>query len=1001
MDPPNVADPSPIRVLCVDDAPGVAELTATMLEEDGEVSATAVTDPVAALERLERDAVDCIVSAHDMASIDGLRLLELVRADQPGLPFVLYTAAGSERLASDATAAGVSEYVRTVETPDGYSLLATRVRAAVERHRAADDGHHVADSVGEDAGNTHRQSRAVLETAPDAIVVSVDGTLVYANHAAVELFDGEPGDLLGVELGALASREGALAALATVESPGRHANPVHRDSETVTTGDGEDRTVELTARRIDWGGDDGVVVVLRDVTDRGRRERGREGRRHQLVDILDAVEAAVFVKDTEGRYLLMNRSCRGLFGLDPDADVVGLTDRELFPPEVAAQFRSDDRQALERGETVVLEETVPTPHGERVHLTRKTPLFDEDGEPYALCAVSTDITERKAQERQLRERIKELSTIHDIIQHFPEGEQPLDAFLRDVVEMLPGTFQRPERTGARITYGTESIQTARFEPDAHCLDGRTETADGTVVTVEVVTLDADTDAGETFLDEERELVQTLTRLVAGYVERREYVTSLERNEAVLTALGDPVYALDADGRFTYLNDALVELTGYDRGELLGEPIAKLLPADDYECGQASVERLVRDGHGETVRVELDMVTVDGERIPTETQIALLPPDEEGRFRGTVGVARDVSERKRHERDRRRQRDFLLRTEELASVGGWEYAFDEGRFEWTNGARELHGVGSEFEPTFDSLGEFYPRPDLNALANAVETCRREGGAFDLELRLITAQGRDCWVNVRGERVEGIDGELIRGTIQDVTDTKEREQQLMVLNRVLRHNLRNSLNVVTSNVELVRETLEERREDGVRKDDALAEVLDQLDSVEEHALELIGLSEKARRLAETIEGIDAAAPVEIPALLGEIAAKYRSRHPEATIALDVEELVTLSNADAIQVVVDELLDNALRHADRPDPVVTLEATTVSTGWVVLRIADDGPGIPEMEREALELGQETALEHGSGLGLWTVNWLVTRLGGTVSIRENEPRGTVVEIELLRTGG
>lgn len=79
----------------------------------------------------------------------------------------------------------------------------------------------------------------------------------------------------------------------------------------------------------------------------------------------------------------------------------------------------------------------------------------------------------------------------------------------------------------------------------------------------------------------------------------------------------------------------------------------------------------------------------------------------------------------------------------------------------------------------------------------------------------------------------------------------------------------------------------------------------------------------------------------------------------------------------------------------PTVRLEATA-SEPDVVIEISDNGPGIPETELEPLRAGMETALEHTSGLGLWIANWIVEASGGTLSFAANDPRGTVVRIEL-----
>ncbi len=106
-------DGEPIRVLCVDDEPGLADLTALFLERfDEQFSTETATSAQEGLAFLEQNDVDCIVSDHDMPGMDGLEFLQAVRATNPDLPFILFTGRGSEDIASDAISAGVSDYMQ-------------------------------------------------------------------------------------------------------------------------------------------------------------------------------------------------------------------------------------------------------------------------------------------------------------------------------------------------------------------------------------------------------------------------------------------------------------------------------------------------------------------------------------------------------------------------------------------------------------------------------------------------------------------------------------------------------------------------------------------------------------------------------------------------------------------------------------------------------------------------------------------------------------------------
>ena len=126
----------PIRVLHVDDEPDFRELVATMLE--GERARFAVESASTASEALDRldDGVDCIVSDYEMPGRDGLDLLADVREEYPDVPFILYTARGSESIASEAISAGVTDYLEKASGIEQYTVLANRIENAVEQYRA-------------------------------------------------------------------------------------------------------------------------------------------------------------------------------------------------------------------------------------------------------------------------------------------------------------------------------------------------------------------------------------------------------------------------------------------------------------------------------------------------------------------------------------------------------------------------------------------------------------------------------------------------------------------------------------------------------------------------------------------------------------------------------------------------------------------------------------------------------------------------------------------------
>ncbi|MGH8809362.1 MAG: PAS domain-containing protein, partial [Noviherbaspirillum sp.] len=125
-----------------------------------------------------------------------------------------------------------------------------------------------------------------------------------------------------------------------------------------------------------------------------------------LKSIIDSSTAIIYAKDLDGYYILVNKQFQELFG-DTNADLRGLTDQEVFPPEVAEQMLEVDRRVINSGGTVETED-VMFHHGERrTYISVRYPLRDVNGRIYAVCCIATDISERVREETTLR-RLNEM-----------------------------------------------------------------------------------------------------------------------------------------------------------------------------------------------------------------------------------------------------------------------------------------------------------------------------------------------------------------------------------------------------------------------------------------------------------------------------------------------------------------------------------------------------------------------------------------------------------------
>ncbi len=223
------------------------------------------------------------------------------------------------------------------------------------------------------------------------------------------------------------------------------------------------------------------------------------------------------------------------------------------------------------------------------------------------------------------------------------------------------------------------------------------------------------------------------------------------------------------------------------------------------------------------------------------------------------------------------------------------------------------------------------------------------------------------------------------LRDVTGPTIRKQRLEVLNRLLRHNLRNDMTVVLGRLDVIRTQVDD------------PDVVDNVEAIAETGQGLVDLSEKIRK-SEKLLAIDSRTTqqMQIESLVRQIFGNVGSDQDIECHYQGREEIAIVATRDELQVALRNLVDNAVQHNDSASPEVWVRTAHRSEKKYSLEIAvlDNGPGIPERERKAITRGQETSLEHSSGVGLWTVRWIIRNLGGKISFENRDPTGTVVKL-------
>jgi signal transduction histidine kinase len=217
-----------------------------------------------------------------------------------------------------------------------------------------------------------------------------------------------------------------------------------------------------------------------------------------------------------------------------------------------------------------------------------------------------------------------------------------------------------------------------------------------------------------------------------------------------------------------------------------------------------------------------------------------------------------------------------------------------------------------------------------------------------------------------------------------DINEREQRLGIVNRILRHNIRNDLNFIMGSLELVdgTESLSEKSHQ-------------QLASATEHAESVIEMAEKARYIQETADDTTVE-PQNLGPLVRTVIEEVTEEYSTADVQFSGVNDVTVLADENLDVALYEAIENGIVHQDTGSPTAVVSVSTPSETTAQIEIRNEGT-IPDLERYTFEKGEETPLEHSRGLGLWLIKWIVENAHGSIEFPDSKAEARL-QIELYR---
>lgn len=483
--------------------------------------------------------------------------------------------------------------------------------------------------------------------------------------------------------------------------------------------------------------------------DRQASEQALREQESLLRAVIDTATDSIFMKDTRGRYRLINAACAKTIG-KPVEEIVGKTDRELFPPETARRLMENDQRVLVGGTQHHFEAVIPSRGEPRTFSSIKTPHRDPQGNVIGLVGVSRDITDHKLLEEQ---RSKSERLFASFMENLPGLAWIKDTNGRYVY--LNGAFERAFNVKLSDWKSKTDFDVwPKAVADQFTTnDRRVLSTNAPILTVETA---PQTDGVHASLVSKFPIPneQGSPILVGGVAvditERKQAEEALRLTQFAVDRAADLAFWIDREARFAYVNDAACLRLGYARHELLSMTVADVDPNYQTESWPQHWEALRRTGR---LRFETMHRTKTGELYPVEV-VANFATFEGKEY--NFAFARDISEQKRAEAALRDSEARWKTLFEHAGVGIAQLGLS-GRFLRVN-ARLCQTLGYSSKTLCQyTFHEITHPDDLEAnlrLMDELMTSTRP--SFSMEKRYLRSDGVWLWANVTVSLVRSTSG-----------------------------------------------------------------------------------------------------------------------------------------------------------------------------------------------------------------------------------------------------
>lgn len=824
-----------------------------------------------------------------------------------------------------------------------------------------------------------QQSRA-MEAAQDGIaLLDAGGGYVYLNPAHLKIYGYDrPQDLLGKTWRTLYDPEQIQyleqEALPKLQQDGKWRGEIpgrRQDDSMVPT------EISLTALE-----DGGIICIARDLSERYLAERALRESQQRLQAILDNTPSAIFLKNLQGQYLLVNQTVCQVFAR-PLSEILGRSDAELIAGVSADKFQQSDRRALEADSPIECEESLYVPHldpPERTYLATKFALKDEQGEAYAIGGISTDITDRKRVETrlQLSERALEASSNGIVIVDARQPDFPL-IYVNSAFERMTG-YPANEVLGSNCRFlqgrdrhqpELERLRRTLRQGDSCTVVLRNYRKDGTFFWNEISISPIEDEQGNIayYLG----IQNDISEAKKSELDRR---LAQERLEYLLGSNPGVIYSCSVEDNFeaTFMSDNVRSLMGYEPQAFLEDSgfWKNHIHPQDRSRILANMSAVFDKG---THTYEYRFRFADGAYHWVYDQLKLVR-DEQGNPVEILGYWNDISDRKRAETELQQARDRLQAVLDAipGRVSWMRYDPDEDRVFYL-------GVN----PTLANSYHLQPEAFIGRSLDFQDE-RREFSQFmqdffhESSLQITREVQLDLCGDTRRYLIVAQKYERSQCAVSvgiDITELKETEEKLKaslhdkdLLLKEVHHRVKNNLQVISSIFSLQSRATQEEKVLGILEES-------------QNRLRTMAIVHEKLYQSKNLSKIDFLDYIK--SLANNLFASYNISQNLVHLHLNVEPLfLNLDTATPCGLLVNEMLSNALKHGfpnGQSGEIwlevfreVSSEAASIEShrDRYVLRVRDTGIGLPE----------DLEIARSSSLGLRLVRSLTRQLRGTLDM-------------------